>query len=669
MRVAGVILTAFLTGGAVYGIASGALQGSKPGVVIPVETSSSEEAAISAENSTAEVSEATEPPHSTAPDETEGTSKTNSTEVPEEPDSSSVPEESEDTTKDAATATDHTTVPPQSEPASSSVPTSPSKTQPADSKPAETTSARPAETRPSQTVPSSTAGNDPIIHTECAHSTTESYVLPQPTCTTMGERIYFCSICGERLWGEMIPALGHSFGSWTNVIEVSCTADGKQQMVCSRCGKVEERTLTATGHSFGSWTVVTEPTCTVNGKQQRTCSLCGKVEEETVTAPGHSFSSWTTITEATCTTAGKRQYTCSRCGASEEQTVAALGHDMVDGVCTRCGESSYQFVINADGKSYTLVSVKAGLDTSKKVVLPSTYKGCPVTRIKDGLFRNYQFDGGLQLPASLNYIGESTFHSCRIAGTLTIPGSVKTIAEWAFCRANIDAIILEEGVTTLKSVSFGSMNGRPSLTVPSTVQGYDNAFSMAASGGITHFSTLTINSKSVLDAARQGGGIGSCLIDTIRIGSGVSGYTVKGNCLIHNATGTLFKAGVNFTIPTDGSVKIIDGGPFFTDFNGNVASSLYELRLPEGILRVLEAGYSSSIQTVYLPHSLQYIEPVFLGGGGLKNIIYSGTISEWNAICEKVPEERRNNWKYHSGLQLGCTDGVFYYDTDHWVQQ
>lgn len=123
----------------------------------------------------------------------------------------------------------------------------------------------------------------------------------------------------------------------------------------------------------------------------------------------------------------------------------------------------------------------------------------------------------------------------------------------------------------------------------------------------------------------------------------------------------MFKAGVNFTIPTDGSIKIIDGGPFFTDFNGNVSSSLYVINLPEGITKIIDAAYSSSIMTVRVPHSLQFMEPGAFRGGGLKNIIYAGTTQEWIAITASQV--------WYSNLQVGCTDGTLHFDTDHWVRE
>ena len=523
---------------------------------------------------------------------------------------------------------------------------------------------------PAESVPDSgEAGTEEAPSTTAESQTKkESDTVPSSSLETSTEQTPADESTAEQTSSDKAAettAHVHSFGEWTVTRQASCTAAGERLRRCS-CGETQQEEIPAAGHSYGGWTVVKAAACTEAGQQQRTCSRCGNVQTEPLAAIGHAFGEWTVVSPASCTKEGTQQHVCSRCKATEKQAISALGHKMQNGVCTRCGESIYQFTINADQASYTLTAVRGNLDTSKKGVLPDSYQGLPVTRIKDGLFSGWSFNGGLQLPSKLNYIGEHTFTGCVIAGTLVIPGTVKTIAEWAFSSANIGEIIISEGVVDLKSVSFGSLSGRPSLTVPSTVQGYDNAFSMTASTGITHFATLTINSQSLLDSL---GSIGSCLVDTIKLGPAVSGYSVKGGCLIRNSSGTLLKAATSFTIPTDGSVKIIDGMPFFTDFNGNISSSLYEIRLPEGVKRVVDAAYSSSIQTVYLPHSLEYIYPDAFRGGSPKNIIYSGTIEEWIAITDRVEGEYKYYWSGHAGLEVGCTDGVLYYDTDHWVKR
>ncbi len=622
VRVAGVILAAVLTGGAVYGLASGSLKGNRPVTVIPVETGSSS----SEENAPVTLSEETAPP---AGDSTADDTETSEADLTEE---LSV---SETDTEAAETETEAETVPAETDTeteASSDSPTVP----PATTAPEETTKAAVSQTTPAETTKAA------VPQTTPAETTKETAAQTTPAATTPAQPT------------EHI----HSFGSWTLTRDPTCTAAGERSRSCS-CGEIQSESVAALGHSFGTWTTVTEVTCTEPGKQTRVCSRCGAAEEQPIEVLGHSFGSWTGVTEATCTKPGTEQRSCSRCGMFESQSVAALGHNMVDGICTRCGSSQFTFVLNGDGQSYTITGTNGTLDTSKKVVMPSYYNGLPVTQIRAGAFKSCNYSGGLQLPSNLTSIAESTFSGSTVAGTLVIPGSVKTIGTFAFNRLQVDTLILEEGVTTLESASFGSLRGRPAVTIPSTVSFIGSAFYMTAnSSNFTRFSTLTINSQSALDNLN---GFGTTTVETIILGAKITDYSVRNGCLIRNSTGTLLKVCESFTIPTDGSIKIIDGLPFFTNYAGaSYIVPLYEVRIPEGVKKINLAAYSSTIQTVYLPHSLEFIIADSFSGGCPQSYVYAGTMAEWL----DVTIQDIGKWK----KPVYCTDGTLRYENGQWVK-
>ena len=451
----------------------------------------------------------------------------------------------------------------------------------------------------------------------------------------------------------------------TKAAAVQTTAKETTEETAKETTVAEPAVPTTHVHNFGSWIVTEQPTCTAAGKRTRTC-ICGETESEDVAALGHSFSSWTVVSEPTCTLSGRQERTCERCGKIEKQSIPILGHDIVDGVCTRCGESEFTFILNGDGKSY-MITGAGRLDVSKKVVMPSSYKGLPVTQIRKSAFKDYDFANGLELPSALTSIEQSTFARARIKGTLVIPGSVKTIGQSAFSGASLDTVIMEEGVVTLKELAFAAQQGRPSITIPSSLREGEAAFTLGGVEGVTHLGTLTVNSKTFLDNLNT---FGYVLIDTIKVGANVSGYSVRGNCLIRNSTGTILKAGVNFTIPTDGSIKVIDGLAFFTDFNGSPSgSTLYELRIPEGVVKIGNAAYSSVIQTIYLPHSLKDIGPNSFWGGCPKSYVYAGTMAEWITLTANPETPENDRWRERPTLLIYCSDGTLRYDTDHWAQQ
>ena len=161
----------------------------------------------------------------------------------------------------------------------------------------------------------------------------------EPTCLKGGYTLYKCSVCGDEYKDNLTPLLGHS------MVEVgekpaTCTEAGHTAGVqCSRCGLVESGVteIPALGHSYGAWTQTKAPTCTAKGTETKTCTRCNATETRDVNALGHSYGAWTQTKAPTCTAKGTEARTCTRCNASETRDVAALGHSYKNGTCTRCG--------------------------------------------------------------------------------------------------------------------------------------------------------------------------------------------------------------------------------------------------------------------------------------------------------------------------------------------
>lgn len=89
-----------------------------------------------------------------------------------------------------------------------------------------------------------------------------------------------CAVCGEILTAqEAVPALGHSYGSWTDA------EDGKTHTrVCAN----DASHVQSGEHSFGEWIVSKEATQTEAGSKYHQCSVCGY--KETVEIPAGNTS-------------------------------------------------------------------------------------------------------------------------------------------------------------------------------------------------------------------------------------------------------------------------------------------------------------------------------------------------------------------------------------------
>lgn len=208
------------------------------------------------------------------------------------------------------------------------------------------------------------------------------------TCTENGyEGREYCSVCNTTIKERtIIPATGHQWGAWRTTLAKTCTTDGKEVRVCSKCSEKEERTIPATGHtlkkeegvvatctkdghegntvcevcgetlkegkvipklghdwsnengkctrcgeshehSFGEGTTIKELTCTQDEEIDYTCSECGYVKKEITKATGHQWGEWQTTLAQTCTTDGKEERTCAKCSEKEERTLKATGHE------------------------------------------------------------------------------------------------------------------------------------------------------------------------------------------------------------------------------------------------------------------------------------------------------------------------------------------------------
>jgi len=102
-----------------------------------------------------------------------------------------------------------------------------------------------------------------------------SHIAQAESCTTDGERMYVCSVCGSFYSERFGNPLGHSY-VYETLYEASCLKEGISKGVCTRCGDVKFVSIPATGHTEGVWSMVKVPTDTEKGTLECRCVDCGE---------------------------------------------------------------------------------------------------------------------------------------------------------------------------------------------------------------------------------------------------------------------------------------------------------------------------------------------------------------------------------------------------------
>ncbi len=184
------------------------------------------------------------------------------------------------------------------------------------------------------------------------HNWSEWKVTKAPTCTETGIETRTCTVSGCTIKTETraIPALGHTYGAWSEWSAWTIETDGVGNKIeyrtrtqsCNGCGHVNIEKQTrpynpSHTHNWSEWKVTKAPTCTETGIETRTCTVSGctiKTETRAIPTLGHDMEPYVVTKAATCTEEGIETSTCSRCSHTETRKIAVLGHDMGSYVVT-----------------------------------------------------------------------------------------------------------------------------------------------------------------------------------------------------------------------------------------------------------------------------------------------------------------------------------------------
>lgn len=106
---------------------------------------------------------------------------------------------------------------------------------------------------------------------------------------------------------------------------------------------------------------------------------------------------------------------------------------------------------HADNETY-MVQFYKGDD--KRVEIPDSYYGCPVSVLMDDIFKNHTEIEEVILPDTLTDIGGFVFDGCTSLKHIELPSSLHTFWQYAFVRSSFEELVIPEHVKIIPPFCF-----------------------------------------------------------------------------------------------------------------------------------------------------------------------------------------------------------------------
>ena len=345
----------------------------------------------------------------------------------------------------------------------------------------------------------------------------------------------------------------------------------------------------------------------------------------------------------------------------EEADAADIEADMLETEDTEVengkeGYLSYCIYQKPDETKYVEIT-ECDYDAKGAVEIPTKIKNIAVTSIGNGAFNERTKLTSIEIPSSVTSIGERAFGDCSGLTSIEIPEGVTSIGSEAFSGCSgLTSIEIPAGVTSIGSEAFSDCSGLTGIVVEAGNTVYDSRDNCNA---IIEKETNTLiqgcNNTKIPSGVTK---IGSFAFDGC---SGLTGIEIPSS-VTRIGDGAFDGCSGLTGIEIPSSVTRIGYGAFdgcsgLTSINVEDGNVVYDSRdncnaiieketntliqgckntkIPPSVTSIGEAAFSdcSGLTRIEIPSSVTSIgNYAFRDCIGLKDVYYTGTQEQWNAI-------------------------------------
>jgi len=278
-----------------------------------------------------------------------------------------------------------------------------------------------------------------------------------------------------------------------------------------------------------------------------------------------------------------------------------------------------------DGSQVTITGYTG---SGGEISIPDEIGGYPVTIIGD---RSFQYNGNitsLTIPGSVDIIGEWAFDSCSALESVTIVGSGSTvIGTCAFQLSSLQTVVIGGGVRTIGEHAFGNCHTTSFIIEEGLETICLQAFDYSSiSNGIFLPSTVT-SISSMENDLRTMGAFFYCMLPSIGVAEGNPIYASLNGVLYDKTMSTLLvypsgRPDTSFTVPD--TVTKIDNYSFF------YCQHLVSVTVPGSVNAINMGAFSQSevLSSVLIENGLTLIgERAFMSCTALSSVTFPDSLT------------------------------------------